>query len=355
MNLKILSFTLLSASCLFGNAGIASAQAVHDDMRKSLVHLHARGQAVSGPNASNFVDSFATGTLASNDGLILTVYHLISALGDVEPRTVTIEARIAEKTANPRRVAIVDASINTDLMLLKMPPGPEPFPVVPLGRAIEHDDSQPIYTSGFPKSLDYRKHEGKIEGRSGPGGYLWQTSFDFKEGQSGSPVYNADGEVIGVVKGEENGTGFIIPIGFADALLAQIRLREIRAAMRDFDHLRRQFTWNGEVDGSKIKITYEKSVAGEPQVDFVDLKIRAVGMIAGREEKLTPFPKPGVQRTALIGRTGGVFELDGVREQIELFRQSFGFDEINEVEIDIVPTLSDGSELRRKRIVMEYK
>lgn len=347
-----LVFTIIAL--VYGTTA-AFSQAVHDQIRNKLVYLHAKGQVLSGPNASNFVDSFASGALVSSDGLVLTVYHLISELGDVDPRTVTIEARIAEKTADVRPAAIVDAAINTDLMLLKLSPAANPYPAVALGSAVTHNDSNSIYTSGFPKNLDYRKLEGKVESRSGPGGYLWATSLRFNAGQSGSPVYNDQGEVIGIVKGDMDNIGFIIPIGYADALLAQIRLREIQDAMKDFDHLRKQFSWSGEIQGSKITISYEKSVSGEPHVKSIDLKIRPVGVKEGVEQKMTDFNLPGVEQTASIGQTGGAFEIPDLKNRIDRYRDEFDFSSISEVEIDIVPTLTDESVLRRKRIVIDYR
>lgn len=334
------------------------AQSFHDAIRPSLVHLHARGQAQSGPNMSTEVDSYATGFLVSSDGLIVTVYHLISELGDVAPETVTIDARIAEKSANPRRAAIVDASINIDLMLLKIPPSLEPYANVKLGSALDHDDEKPIYTSGFPRAMPYRKQPGIIEGRWGLGGYLWATSFDFKEGQSGSPIYNRDGYVLGLVKGVADGVGYIIPISFADSLLAQVRLREIRLAMKDFELLRKQFSWSGEVNRVRgtdiITVIYEKSVLGEPHVTSIDLKIKPVGIKDDKKMEMNDFPMRNIARKAPLGLSGGIFELDDLWEKVEGLRKAFEYTSITELRLDIVPTLSDDSVLRRKRIIINY-
>ena len=225
-----------------------------------------------------------------------------------------------------------------------------------LGSAKEHNDSKSIYTSGFPKTMTYRMQDGKIQNRSGPGGYLWATSFDYLAGQSGSPVYNDDAIVLGVVKGDENGIGYFIPIGFADALLAQIRLREIRTAMQDFELLRRQFDWSGEVNTTtnKITIMYEKPVGGNPHVDNISLLVKPTG-IRGTEifDKLD-FPVNDVKWTALAGQNGRVFELVDVWEAVETLRSTLNLDRIDKVQVDIVPTLSDGTVLRRKRITIEY-
>jgi serine protease Do len=207
----------------------AHAQDAHKQVRPSLVYLKATGQVRGGENASSEAETtLGTGFVVSSDGLVLTTHHIISELGDVEPRTVSIEARIAEKSANARPAAIVDDAINMDLLLLKLPPGPDDYVPVSLGSAYDHDDTQDIYTSGFPRSISYRTQNGRIEAREGPGGYLWVTDLNFEYGQSGSPIYNGDGEVIGVVKGVEGSLNYIVPIEFADSLLAQVRLREMK-------------------------------------------------------------------------------------------------------------------------------
>ena len=202
---------------------MAQAQEVHKLIRPSLVYLKATAKGASGTETVVTKETTATGFLVSEDGLVLTVYHLISKLGDVVPQTVRIEARISEKNANPIRAAIVDASINTDLLLLKIPPGAKEYTKVSLGNAQSHDDDDAIYTSGFAKLISYRKQEGKIETREGPGGHLWATGLKFEYGQRGSPIYNAAGEVIGIVEGDKGTLSYMIPIGFADSLLAQVR------------------------------------------------------------------------------------------------------------------------------------
>jgi S1-C subfamily serine protease len=211
----------------------AIAQSGHDVIRPSLVYLVAKAQVASGPSASQTVESHGTGFLVSEDGLVLTTYHLVSALGDIVPATLTIEGRVKAKNAVSNKATVVDGSANVDLLLLKLPPDVDSYSKVQLGNARSHNDADPIYTSGFPRSINYRTQEGTIEAREGPGGYLWATSLNFEEGQSGSPVYNKAGLVLGVVKGDQGNLHYIIPIEFADPLLTQVRLREIEKSIAD--------------------------------------------------------------------------------------------------------------------------
>ncbi len=334
---------------------IAQGAEPHEIILSSLVYLEATGKV-----GSSHVESYATGFLVSNDGLVLTTYHLISELGDVDPQSVRIDARIKQKNANVWRAAIVDASINTSLLLLKIPPSSEKYTKVRLGSAQSHNDSDPIYTSGFPKSSSTpRKHDQKIESREGPGGHLWTTGLKFKYGESGSPIYNADGQVIGIVKSDkENQTAYMIPIGFADSLMAQVRLREIQKFLHDFESLRFKMTWSGRLiqasGHSRIVVSYEKMVAGDPQVESVDLLIKPYGIRDGKKELVSELRMKELPRTGLLGTTVGVFELSELWGKINILRETLDFDEITYLKVKIKPKLTDGTPQESKSIVINY-
>ena len=211
------------------------AQDPHALVRKSLAYIKVTALVASGPLAGNPVEATGTGFLISADGLVLTNYHLLSELGDVVPKTVQIQIAIREKTAQFRPAAIIDGANLLDLLLLKMTPAPDPYIPLSLGSAYELPPNSEIFTSGFPNSLSYRKQTGMVEAREGAGGYLWSVTMAFQSGQSGSPVYDASGKVIGVVKGDQDGLNFIIPIDFADGLIAQVRLQELRARVSQLE------------------------------------------------------------------------------------------------------------------------
>jgi hypothetical protein len=362
---SVACFVGLILASILGGAPDAFGQPKHEEIRKSLVYLHAKGQVAKGANASQWMETYATGFLVSPDGLILTVYHLISQLGDVVPDTVSIEARIREANAPPYSAAIVDGATNIDLMLLKIPPAPQPYTPVVLGSALDHEDTKPIYTSGFSPSgtqVNYRGQQQYIQARDGRGGYLWRTGFTFDAGESGSPIYDDRADVIGLVKGMEGTSGYIVPMHFADSLLAQVRLRKIQEAMKDFEVLRKQFDWSGEVvqrqPGKRVvTITYEKRAGGAPLVRSIDLKVRLHATTkAGEPTTSSEFQIPNIPQTATLGELGGVFEIADLAERVQRLQQDLDYAKVNLLEVFIAPTLTDNSPpLRTRKINIDYQ
>ena len=221
----------LAAFALFASSAMAQSSP-HDAMRKSLVWLKAEGRGGEGGEfVGQDVDEQATGVMISSDGLVLTTYHLIGALldKDVDGQTVKISANIADKSDFPRfgNVTIMNAAPLLDLLLLKIPPTSDPFVPATIGSAAKLTTEDTIYTSGFPHSANYTAHSGQLTSKDGPRGYLWTVSLPFLSGQSGSPVYDKNGLVVGIAKGSDDradNQNYMIPIQFADPLIAHMKL-----------------------------------------------------------------------------------------------------------------------------------
>jgi S1-C subfamily serine protease len=203
----------------------ASAQTVHDQIRNSLVFIEMKGFTDQGlPMASA-----GTGFFVSEDGYILTSYHLLEAISKVPPETVEIWISLWERKQVPdKRAFVVDARINLDLLLLKVSRMRMPYTAVKTGSA-RRNTSSPVFTSGFryqesPPDAFYIKYSDQITSEDGPAGYTWTLRQDAAAGQSGSPIYTTDGTVIGVLKGVFNGQTAFVPIEHAATLLLAITL-----------------------------------------------------------------------------------------------------------------------------------
>lgn len=246
---KIASLALLMVSAAFSG----HAEEPHDTIRTSLVFIRAIGLSIVPGQTGAQVESSGTGFFVSDDGMILTNYHLLDQLGEVHPKSIRFEIAIGETSANKRPAATVNGSEILDLLVLKTPPSLEAFSPVELGSAYHHPEGAEIFTSGFPES-SYRKKEGAIEARDAPGGVLWSTSFQIKGGQSGSPVYDDEGRVIGIIKGDDLTESYMIPIEFADSLITAVRLRDLQATISE---LEKQIAWL-EIHSGKHLLTEDK-------------------------------------------------------------------------------------------------
>jgi serine protease Do len=99
------------------------------------------------------------------------------------------------------RVRIVALDPHTDLALLKIEDGDNhDFATVPLGSYHELRQGQPVFAVGSPLGLDRTVSEGIISltNRFIEGRLLIQTTTEVNPGNSGGPLFNLRGEVIGV-------------------------------------------------------------------------------------------------------------------------------------------------------------
>ncbi|MGA3007655.1 MAG: trypsin-like peptidase domain-containing protein, partial [Opitutaceae bacterium] len=99
------------------------------------------------------------------------------------------------------KVRIVAFDSRLDLALLKIEnAGPTVFPVVPIGDSDELTEGQTVFAIGSPLGLDRSVSQGIIAQKNRPlDGQLYiQTTAQVNPGNSGGPLFNLRGEVIGV-------------------------------------------------------------------------------------------------------------------------------------------------------------
>lgn len=373
---------------------VSAQESAHAKIRQSLVYLEA-----SGLNATNGTKPVtqATGFLVSNDGFILTTYHLLSELGQVAPESVVIRANVGEKAVQLKYAAApVNAVAELDLLLLKIPPGLEPYHPVKLGTLEDAQNAAAINTSGFPKSANYRPDSGSIGSKDTSSGYLWEVNdmpFDF--GQSGSPVYTDDGVVVGVAKGQLDGSpgvNYMIPVQFSDSLLATIRLSDMQAqitsltsrlteleatkvdpareqlkkAVENIDEIASNFEWSAVADGNNIRVVYRKLANTGPQVEsatvyatasYRDRKGKPFNGITLRNDVnrdseadfLTPEPFDATKRK------GAVVAANLFQDTMEpLCNSNSPAEVMDRILVNVVPYLKDGIQLDQEALYIEF-
>jgi serine protease Do len=177
-----------------------------------------------------------SGVLISAGGEALTNFHVVDKATEV--RCLLLDGRAVEA-----KVLGKDKDIDLALLQLALPAGTPPAPFAVLGESARLTEGDFVMAMGAPWGLSRSVSIGIISCTNrflpGSGEYsLWlQTDASISPGNSGGPLVNTDGEVIGInTLGSSMGgdMGFAIP---ADTIrLAVPRLRE---------HGRLNWSWTG--------------------------------------------------------------------------------------------------------------
>ena len=159
--------------------------------------------------------STGSGVIVDTSGVLLTSLHVVQ--GDIE---VAVELANGDVYDD---VAVVDVDERRDLVLLKI----KAFNLTAasLGNSDDVQVGEDVVLVGSPRGLDLTVSEGVISAirDSGDGYRLFQTSAPASSGSSGGGMFNAYGELVGVVTSQVTdgqNLNFAVPINYARGLLA---------------------------------------------------------------------------------------------------------------------------------------
>lgn len=170
----------------------------------------------NGPGGQRRSSALGSGFVISADGYIVTNHHVIEGADEIE-----IEF-FPEEGARSRRLPaeLIGSDKNTDIALLKVT-SDEPLDFVSFGDSND-DDAEVgdwVMAMGNPLGQGFSVSAGIISarGRSLQGTYddYIQTDAAINRGNSGGPLFDMNGEVIGVNTAILSPTGGSIGIGFA--------------------------------------------------------------------------------------------------------------------------------------------
>jgi serine protease Do len=181
-----------------------------------------------------------TGFVIAADGLIATNHHVI---GDARPITVQLS------DGSKHEATIVVASDRKfDLAIIKIDAKRKLKPL-PLGDSSSLKQGQAIVALGHPRGLEYSVVAGVLSGkRDFDGVAMLQLAIPIEQGNSGGPVLDRDGRVVGVVTMKSLVTpnlGFAVPVN----ALKQIHERPNPITME-------QWLTIGALDKSEWKTLY---------------------------------------------------------------------------------------------------
>jgi len=175
--------------------------------------------------------SLGSGFIVDASGLIATNHHVIDKADTI---TVTLQ------DGTNFKAEIVGQDTKTDLALLRVK-SDKPLPAIKFGDSDKTRVGDWVLAIGNPFGLGGSVTAGILSARardinSGPYDDFLQTDASINRGNSGGPMFNMDGEVIGIntaiysPSGGSIGIGFAIPSDLAKPVLDQLR---------DFGHARR--------------------------------------------------------------------------------------------------------------------
>ncbi len=172
------------------------------------------------------VQSMGSGFIVSQDGYVLTNNHVIDGADEIQVRLVDRREYAAE---------VVGTDERSDLALLKI--DEENLPTLKLARDDDLKVGQWVLAIGSPFGLDFSASAGIVSaiGRSIPSekneNYVpfIQTDVAINPGNSGGPLFNLDGEVVGINSqiytrsGGSIGLSFAIPVSVARGVMEQLK------------------------------------------------------------------------------------------------------------------------------------
>ncbi|MEC9341943.1 MAG: DegQ family serine endoprotease, partial [Pseudomonadota bacterium] len=169
--------------------------------------------------------SLGSGFIVSADGYVLTNHHVVASADEIVVRLVDRREYLAE---------LVGSDARSDIAVLKLEA--TDLPTVKIGSVDEVRVGEWVLAIGSPFGFDHSVTAGIVSatGRSLPkDSYVpfIQTDVAINPGNSGGPLFNMDGEVIGVNSqiysrtGGFMGLSFAIPIDVAMEVVDQIKER----------------------------------------------------------------------------------------------------------------------------------
>ena len=173
--------------------------------------------------------SLGSGFIISADGYVVTNNHVITAEGRGEVEAITVT--MPDGTEYPAELVGRDAA--SDLAVLKIENGSEPFPFVNFNETGDARAGDWVIAIGNPFGLGGTVTSGIISAvlRTTSGGaydrYI-QTDASINRGNSGGPLFDMQGNVIGInnaifsPSGGSVGIGFAIPADIASPIVQKL-------------------------------------------------------------------------------------------------------------------------------------
>ncbi|OHC54528.1 MAG: serine protease [Rhodobacterales bacterium RIFCSPHIGHO2_02_FULL_62_130] len=233
--------------------------------------MDENGQGGNEPQRS---EALGSGFVISADGFIVTNNHVIEGADQIE---------IEFFGGNRLEAKLVGADAKTDIALLKVE-SPEPLPFVAFGNSDTMRVGDWVMAMGNPLGQGFSVSAGIVSARgrelSGTYDDFLQTDAAINKGNSGGPLFNMDGQVVGVNTAILSPTGGSIGIGFS---MASNVVTKVVDQLKEFGETRRG--WLGvriqDVTPDVAEAMGLTAATGALITDVPDGPAKDAGLLAG--------------------------------------------------------------------------
>jgi S1-C subfamily serine protease len=182
-----------------------------------VIFTKERGYSRKAPGEMLTSGSLGSGFVVSKDGLIMTAAHVVQVADEVM-------VQFLDGTQADAKVLGADKA--ADVALLKLDKLPSTIFVAKLGDSDNVKVGDQVFVVGAPHGLFHTLTVGYISGRRSPGSFskkllpleFLQTDAAINTGNSGGPMFNRKGEVIGIVSSILSKSGGFEGVGFAASI-----------------------------------------------------------------------------------------------------------------------------------------
>jgi S1-C subfamily serine protease len=201
---------------------------VATSVKPSVVHIHVlRVVPAEGMFGSTQVDSIGSGVIVDPRGYVLTNYHVVE-----NPLRISVTT-YSQAGSDTYQAELIDSDARADLAVIQMQGGN--FPSAVLGDSSSLQVGDWVMAMGSPLDLAQTVSLGIVSAvrgavRIGDVTYfdLIQTDAHINKGNSGGPLVDMYGQVVGInaaiytPEGRFTGVGFALPINSAQGLLSDL-------------------------------------------------------------------------------------------------------------------------------------
>jgi serine protease Do len=187
------------------------------------VVIRAKGREVTTGGVARFSE-IGSGVLISPDGKVATAAHVVQLMDNI---------LVEFPGEDPVPARVIDSEPRADISLLQLSVVPRDVTVAPLSDSDRVQVGDPVMIIGAPYGLSHSLSTGVISARWEPNtvtrdfpkAEFFQTDAVINTGNSGGPMFNRTGELVGIVShnitksGGSEGLGFVVTANTVKKLL----------------------------------------------------------------------------------------------------------------------------------------